>query len=210
MVCAMEELTEQQERVLRFVARHIAEEGAPPTFRNIARHFGFASTRAAQDHVAALVRKGWLEHRPGEARGLRLANAPRAQPPIAVPIVGQVIAGAPRDSVQLEMGSLPFPRELMKGRELDAELFALRVTGDSMADAGILDGDLVIARSQKTAGHGDIVVALLDGESTVKRLYKKNGRLALLPENRRMKPIPVEGKELLIQGRVIGVHRYYT
>src|SRR5262245_29939665 len=97
----MTELTEQQDKVLKFIAKHIAEEGAPPTFRGIARHFGFASTRAAQDHVAALVRKGYLEHRPGEARGLRLAHAPNASPPVAVPIVGQVIAGEPREQVQL-------------------------------------------------------------------------------------------------------------
>lgn len=205
----MTELTEQQERVLRFVAKHISEEGAPPTFRGIAKHFGFASTRAAQDHVAALVRKGYLEHRPGEARGLRLANALAASPPIAVPIVGQVAAGSPRDAQQLPMGALPFPRELARGRELDADLFALRVHGDSMMDAGILEGDMVIAKTQKSVSHGDIVVALLDGESTVKRFHKKDGKILLMPENRRMKPIPVDGKELVIQGRVIGVQRFY-
>lgn len=206
----MTELTEQQERVLRFIAKHISEEGAPPTFRGIAKHFGFASTRAAQDHVAALVRKGYLEHRPGEARGLRLANAPNASPPIAVPIVGQVAAGSPRDASQLPMGALPFPRELApRGRELDADLFALRVHGDSMMDAGILEGDMVIAKTQRSVSHGDIVVALLDGESTVKRFHKKGGEVLLVPDNRRMKPIPVEGRELVIQGRVIAVQRFY-
>jgi repressor LexA len=205
----MTELTDQQEKVLRFVARHISEQGAPPTFRGIAKHFGFASTRAAQDHVAALVRKGYLEHRPGEARGLRLANALNASPPVAVPIIGQVAAGSPRDASQLPMGTLPFPRELMgRGRDLD-DLFALRVHGDSMMDAGILEGDMVIAKTQKTVAHGDIVVALLDGESTVKRFHKKDGKILLLPENKRMKPIAVEGRELVVQGRVVGVQRFY-
>lgn len=205
----MTELTEQQERVLRFVAKHIAEQGAPPTFRGIAKHFGFASTRAAQDHVAALVRKGYLEHRPGEARGLRLANALNASPPVAVPIVGQIAAGSPRDAQQLPMGSLPFPRELVRGSQLDADLFALRVHGDSMVEAGILEGDMVIAKTQKSVSHGDIVVALLDGESTVKRFHKKDGKILLMPENKRLKPIPVEGRELVIQGRVIAVQRFY-
>ena len=205
----MEELTEQQERVLKFIAKHIAEQGAPPTFRGIAKHFGFASTRAAQDHVAALERKGYIEHRRGEARGLRLANAPNAQPPLAVPIVGQVQAGTPRDSFQLPMGSIHFPRELVKSKDADTELFALRVHGDSMSDAGIFEGDFVIARTQKSATHGDIVVALLDGESTVKRLHKKDGKVLLLPENKRMRPIPVEGRDLVIQGRVVAVQRFY-
>lgn len=206
----MTELTDQQERVLRFIAKHISEQGAPPTFRGIAKNFGFASTRAAQDHVAALVRKGYLEHRPGEARGLRLANALNAAPPVAVPIIGQVAAGSPRDASQLPMGSLPFPRELMgRGRDLEADLFALRVHGDSMMDAGILEGDMVIAKTQKSVSHGDIVVALLDGESTVKRFHRKGGETLLLPENKRMKPIPVEGRELVIQGRVIAVQRFY-
>ena len=206
----MDELTEQQDRVLKFIARHIAEEGAPPTFRGIARHFGFASTRAAQDHVAALVRKGYLEHRPGEARGLRLANAPNAAPPIAVPILGQVAAGSPRDAVQVQLGTLPFPRELLRsGRELDSDLFALRIHGDSMIEAGIVEGDFVVARTQKNASHGDIVVALLDGESTVKRLHRKDGKILLVPENKRLRPIPVEGKEFVIQGRVVAVQRFY-
>lgn len=206
----MTELTDQQERVLRFIAKHISEQGAPPTFRGIAKNFGFASTRAAQDHVAALVRKGYLEHRPGEARGLRLANALNAAPPVAVPIIGQVAAGSPRDASQLPMGALPFPRELMgRGRDLEADLFALRVHGESMMDAGILDGDMVIAKTQKSVSHGDIVVALLDGESTVKRFHRKGGETLLMPENKRMKPISVEGRELVIQGRVIAVQRFY-
>lgn len=203
----VEPLTEAQEKVLQFVARHLSEDGVPPTFRDIARHFGYASTRAAQDHVAALVRKGYLEHRPGVARGLRLTNGPNTEPPVSVPILGQVAAGSPRDAGELPMGAVPFPRELARGK--DGELFALRVHGDSMIEAGIFDGDLVIARSQKSAQHGDIVVALVDGESTVKRLRRKEGKLMLLPENKRLKPIALEGKELAIQGRVVGLQRFF-
>ncbi len=205
----MDELTDAQAKVLRFVAREIQENGAPPTFRAIAAQFGYKSTRAAQDHVAALVRKGHLEHRPGIARGLRLASPGAARPSsLNVPVLGQIAAGSPRDASQLPLGALPFPSDRSRAVGEPA-LFALRVTGDSMIDAGILDGDYVIARAQRSAGHGEIVVALLDGESTVKRLHRAAGKVLLVPENARLKPIPVAGKELQIQGKVIGVQRYY-
>ena len=204
----MEELTPAQARVYRFIAKEIHGNGAPPTYRAIAHHFGFRSNRAAQDHVAALVRKGWIEHIPGISRGLRLKGQAggRGEQPLMAPIMGQVAAGSPRAGFQLPMGAVPFPRDLVKG---EPELFALRVAGDSMMDAGILDGDVVIARTSRTAVHGDIVVALLDGDSTVKRLHKKDGKIFLVPENARMKPIPVGTADLVIQGRVIGLQRFY-
>ena len=211
MIPAMEEMTEAQSKVLAFVARHIRDEGAPPTYRDIAENFGFKSTRAAQDHVAALVRKGKLEHIPGVARGLRIAEddaEPKAKA-LAVPILGAVGASQPREAWETNMGATPFPRDLVKGRDAEAELFALRVKGDSMIDAGIFEGDLLIARSTRTASHGDIVIALLDGESTVKRLSKTSGKIHLVPENKRMKPIAVAQGDLQIQGKVIGLQRYW-
>ncbi len=208
----MEELTEAQSKILAFVARAIEENGAPPTYRDIAENFGFKSTRAAQDHIAALCRKGMLEHQPGVARGLRLTalSTPPKANAFAVPVLGMVGASLPRESWQTSMGAIPFPRDLAKGgRDAERELFALRVRGDSMIDAGILEGDIVIAREQKTAANGDIIVAMLDGESTVKRLSKVGGKITLVPENRRMKPIAVAQGELVIQGKVIGVQRFY-
>lgn len=204
----MEELTEAQAKVLRFITKQITEYGAPPTYRAIAGNFGFKSNRAAQDHVAALIRKGYLEHLPGVSRGLRLAGRAAAakEQPLSVPLLGMIAAGGPRAAYQVPLGAVPFPRELVKG---DAELFALKVTGESMMDAGILEGDLVIARVQRSAAHGEIVVALVDGESTIKRLHKKDGKLLLVPENVKMKPIPVSSSDLIIQGRVIGVQRFY-
>lgn len=208
----MEELTEAQARILKYVTKEIQTGGSPPTFRAIAKAFGFKSTRAAQDHIAALVRKGYLEHKPGVARGLRLPGFTEGvrTAPVTVPIIGTVGASLPKEAVQTAMGSVPFPREHLRSRAgSEPDVFALRVTGDSMMDAGILEGDLVIARAQRTAGHGDIVIALLDGESTVKRLHRKDGKLALVPENGRMKPIPIAQSDLVIQGRVIGVQRFY-
>ena len=206
----MEQLTDAQARVFKFVQREIERDGVPPTFRAIAKQFGFKSTRAAQDHVAALIRKGYLERKPGVARGLRLPGRAEAlkNAPLQIPLVGQIAAGSPRGAEQVSLGSVPVPREAVKGVK-EAELFALRITGDSMMDAGILEGDIVIARTQKTAAHGDIVVALLDGESTVKRLHRRDGRILLVPENRRMKPIAVGTRDLVIQGRVVGVQRFY-
>lgn len=206
----MEELTDQQAKVLRFITNEIEVNGAPPTYRAIAKHFRFASTRAAQDHVAALIRKGHLERKPGISRGLRLPGRAEAvkNAPLAVPILGLIAAGSPRDNPQIVLGTCAVPRDVAKGIPED-ELFALRVTGDSMISAGILDGDLVIARQTKTAANGDIVVALLDDETTVKRFQRKDGRVFLVPENPRMKPIPAAGRELEIQGKVIGVQRFY-
>jgi repressor LexA len=204
-------MTDAQARVLAFVAREIDKNGAPPTYRAIATHFGFKSTRAAQDHVAVLVRKGKLIHIPGVSRGLRIAEGagPLKANALAVPILGTVAASTPREAWQVSMGTVPYPRELSRGKEQDPELFALRIVGDSMMDAGILAGDVVIVRQQKTAAHGDIVVAMLDGESTVKRLSKVGSKIHLVPENRRMKPIAVTQGELVIQGRVVGVQRFY-
>ena len=201
-----EPLTRPQEEVYLFIQKEILEGGAPPTYRAIAKHFGYKSNRAAQDHVATLVRKGYLIHKPGQARGLRLPGQVGKTVPLAVPIMGAIAAGTPRASWQVQLGQLPFPRELVKG---EAEIFAVRVTGDSMIDAGIHEGDMVIARVQKTASHGDIVVALVNGDSTVKRLYKKDGRLVLVPENAKMKPLHIPPEEIEIQGKVIGLQRYY-
>ena len=208
----LEELTDAQQRVFDFIVRSTEDEGAPPTYRAIAENFGFKSTRAAQDHVAALTRKGYLEHIPGVSRGLRItpeAAGPKADS-FSVPILGVVGASAPRESWQVDMGAIPFPRSGSKGaRDAEKELYALRVKGESMVEAGIFEGDIIIVRAQKTAAHGDIIVAMVDNESTVKRLSKVNGKISLIPENRKMKPIHVAPGELVIQGKVVGVQRVY-
>jgi repressor LexA len=205
-------LTDAQANVLAFIARYLDEEGAPPTFRDIAGNFGFKSTRAAQDHVAALVRKGKLERIPGVARGLRLtaeATGPQVDT-LSLPILGEVGASAPREAWEERMGMVPFPRDQVRGgRHAERELFALRVSGESMIGAGIHSGDLAIVRAQSTAAHGDIVVVLWDGRSTLKRFWKMGGRIRLVPENPRMRPIPVNQGQFSIQGKVVAVQRYY-
>jgi repressor LexA len=204
-------LTDAQANVLAFIARYVDEEGAPPTFRDIAGNFGFKSTRAAQDHVAALVRKGKLERIPGVARGLRLtaeATGPQIDS-LCVPILGEVGASAPREAWEANMGMVPFPRDQVRGKNAERDLFALKVSGESMIGAGIQDGDVAIVRAQSTAAHGEIVVVLWDGRSTLKRFWKMGGRIRLVPENPRMRPIPVNQGEFSIQGKVIAVQRYY-
>jgi repressor LexA len=197
-------LTEIQRKILQFITAETAEQGAPPTLRAICKAFDFKAVGTAQDHIRALIRKGFLEKDPGKARGIRFPERHRVGA-VGIPVLGTVPAGIPLEAIEITLGTLPVPYAMAK----KGNLFALRVTGESMAGAGIQDGDWVIARQQRTAQHGDIVVALLDGAATVKRLEKKEGKVRLLPENPRFQPIDVRPGEEIIQGKVVAVQRYY-
>ena len=154
-----------------------------------------------QDHVRALVRKGFLQKEEGVARGIKLAHRSSS---IDVPILGTVPAGRPVEAVENMLGSLSIP-DRWRG-----DVYALRVTGESMIDAGILDGDYVIVKKQSEAEDGDIIVALLDGEATVKYLERKNGRVRLLPANPRFAPIELtHSAESLIHGKVVSLQRFF-
>lgn len=198
------ELTDIQRKILRFIEEEGAVGGAPPTLRAICKAFGFKSIGSAQDHVRALVQKGFLEKDPGKARGIRLPDHHRIGA-VGVPVLGTVPAGIPREAIEITLGTLPVPHAMAK----KGNLFALKVVGESMSGAGIHDGDWVIARQQKTAVHGDIVVALIDGSATVKRLERKGGKARLLPENPMFEPIEVPAGEEIVQGKVVSVQRYY-
>jgi repressor LexA len=197
-------LTKIQQKILRFIEHEITTQNAPPTLRAICKAFDFKAIGTAQDHIRALVSKGFLEKNPGEARGIRLPESRRSQS-FGVPVLGTVPAGIPLEAIEVTLGTLPVPHAMSK----KGNLFALRVTGESMIGAGIHDGDWVIARQQNTAQHGDIVVALLDGAATVKRLEKKGERIRLLPENPDFAPIEVPAGQEIIQGKVVSVQRYY-
>jgi repressor LexA len=183
---------------LAFIIEHSRSKGYPPTIREICRAFGFGSTGTARDHLRALEAKGWLRTLRGKSRGLVPQHWLRS-----LPVLGRVPAGSPLLADENIEGSVDLSREF-NGQNL----FALKVQGDSMANAGIHDGDLVVVRAQDHAEAGDIVVALLDGEATVKELARRAGKLWLQPANPRYDPIAVGG-DTKIAGKVIGVIRSY-
>jgi len=176
--------------------------GRPPTVREVQAAFGFRSVQSAREHLEALVAEGRLTKEPGVSRGYRLPGG--AVPPAAlVPVLGRVQAGALTTAVEdPEEGFLR-----VEGRADDEDLFALRVRGESMTGAGILPGDLVIARRQDDADDGDILVALIDDEATVKTLRKRGSRVELTPANPRFEPIAPEPGNLRLLGRVVEVRR---
>ncbi|MBM4042875.1 MAG: transcriptional repressor LexA [Planctomycetes bacterium] len=204
-------LTAKQKEILEFLRVEAARRGCPPTIREIGARFGLRSTGSVRDHLRALERKGHISRRRHLSRGIVLTAAPRAarpQPPAprpAIPLVGDIAAGAPQLAIESAVDSLPLDPALFGG----GELFALRVRGDSMRDAGIYEGDHAIVRRQATADNGDIVVALLDDEATVKRFFHEGHRVRLQPENPAFQPIFLEPRqaEVRLLGKVVGVLR---
>jgi repressor LexA len=200
-----ESLTPPQQKLLTYILDSIRDAGRPPTVREICHAFGYRSTGTARDHLHALEIKGHLKKLPGKSRGLVPRNWPnilRAQFP-PMPILGRVPAGGPLLAEENIEGTL----DLSEGFA-GQKVFALKVHGDSMIEAGICEDDLVVVRAQNHAEPGEIVVAHVDGESTVKRLARRNGKLWLQPANPRYEPIPVEG-DTRVLGKVIGVIRSY-
>jgi len=206
MQCFVQEsLTPRQQRLLTYILDSIRSSGRPPTVREICRAFGYRSTGTARDHLRALEAKGHLKRLRGKSRGLVPHNWPkilRAEFP-PMPILGRVPAGGPLLAEENIEGTLDLSEEFA-----GQKVFALKVHGDSMIEAGICEGDLVVVRAQDHAENGEIIVALVDGESTVKRLARRNGKLWLQPANRRYEPIAVEG-DTKVLGKVIGVIRSY-
>jgi repressor LexA len=211
----MRELTERQQEVLAFIRSFTTRHGVPPTVREIGDKFK-VTPRAAFDHLRALERKGMLQRRHSAgrtSRALTLTDPPTMARFHTVPILGRVAAGAPLLAEENREGELPLASTaLPNGGE---DVFALRIRGDSMIDAHICDGDLVLVRRQDTAHVNDIVVAMIasdatgEGEATVKRYLRDGGRVVLKPENPTMSPIVVDPKqqEIRILGKVIGLLR---
>jgi len=205
-------LTKRQAEILSFIKTHIQYSGLPPTISEIQGQFSFKSPNAVQDHLKALVRKGQIRRNPNQWRGLELivSNKNRDESAhystVSVPLIGRVTAGLPILAEENFEGIISVDRSLV-GRA--KRLFALHVRGDSMIKAGIYDGDIAIAQQQSAADHGDIVIALLGDEATIKRLYRKNKTITLKPENDVMQPIRVsEESDFKILGKVIAtLHR---
>ncbi|MCB1842579.1 MAG: transcriptional repressor LexA [Halioglobus sp.] len=197
----MEKLTQRQQQVLDIVRQHIDDTGYPPTRADIARELGFKSANAAEEHLKALARKGAIEMIAGASRGIRLPHSN------GIPIVGRVAAGSPVLAEQHIEDYCELPPGFFRPQ---ADYF-LTVQGDSMIDIGILDGDLLAVHSTPVAKNGDIVVARIEDEVTVKRLRRgrEKHRLQLLPENADYQPIEVDLREqaFVIEGLSVGVLR---
>ncbi|CBL44870.1 SOS-response transcriptional repressors (RecA-mediated autopeptidases) [gamma proteobacterium HdN1] len=199
----MEKLTARQSEILNYIRTHIGETGYPPTRMDIAQTFGFRSPNAAEEHLRALARKGAIRMTPSASRGIQLVDD-EAQA-AGVPIIGEVAAGFPVLAVENIRGYCAVPAELFTPR---ADFF-LRVKGLSMKDAGILDGDLLAVHKTLEASNGQIVVARIGDEVTVKRLQKRNNAIVLLPENPDFAEIkiPPHDESFAIEGIAVGVLR---
>jgi len=200
-------LTERQRDVLEFIERKLESCGVAPTLREISEAFGFASTASAQKHIALLERKGFLRREKHQKRGLVLAHQPAndERSEIELPLLGLVAAGSPIESV-----SDPEPISVPPDFVGAGSNFVLKVRGESMIEDGIHDGDLVVVQSTPEAADGDMVVAMVDGEVTLKRLYRQApGTIRLQPANSEMEPIFVAAESLTIQGIVVGLLRRY-
>jgi repressor LexA len=203
----MDDLTPRQQRIVEFIRRTVQDRGYPPTVREIGEAVGLTSSSSVHAQLANLQRKGLLRKDPAKPRAIEVAGArPRGSAAVTVPVLGRIAAGAPllaeenvEDHVAIDVG--------LAG---DEEHFALRVAGESMIDAGILDGDLVVIRRQDVAEDGSIVAAQVPGpaeeEATVKRLRRRGRRVTLVPENPTMEPFDLpEGGRIL--GQVVAVLR---
>jgi repressor LexA len=203
----MDDLTPRQQRIVEFIRRTVQDRGYPPTVREIGEAVGLTSSSSVHAQLANLQRKGLLRKDPAKPRAIEVAGArPRGSAAVTVPVLGRIAAGAPL----LAEGNVEDHVAIDVGLAGDEEHFALRVAGESMIDAGILDGDLVVIRRQDVAEDGSIVAAQVPGpaeeEATVKRLRRRGRRVTLVPENPTMEPFDLpEGGRIL--GQVVAVLR---
>ena len=210
----MAELTARQQKILEFIRTHVQQHGYPPSVREIGDAVSLKSSSTVHGHLNRLEARGYLRRDPTKPRTIELlpkapggptAGRDRAQnsggETRSVPVVGRVAAGAPILAVEDAQETFPLPSDWVH----DDQVFMLNVEGESMIEAGILPGDLLVVRSQQMAYNGDIVVALLGEEVTVKRFFREAGRSRLQPENSAMEPI--YAKQVRILGKVIGLVR---
>ena len=199
----MSELTPRQEQILSFIRQEVQKRGYPPSVREIGQAVGLSSSSTVHGHLGKLEDKGYIRRDPTKPRAIELVNDRHVirKEIVNVPIVGRVTAGEPILAVENIEDFFPMPRDFASYDDV----FMLRVRGDSMINAGIFDGDYVVVRQQSHAEDGDIVVALLDDEATVKRFFKEDDHVRLQPENPRLSPIRSANVQIL--GKVVGVFR---
>lgn len=209
----MQGLTARQEQVLSYIRSSIVDRGYPPTLREIGAHMGIRSTNGVNDHLRALERKGYLTREDMKSRALRPKDmdfGPKKSGSdadvVEISVLGRVAAGMPLYAQEHLLDTVRIDRSLLKS----GEIFGLRVSGDSMIEAGIMNGDYVFVRKQATAERGDIVVALIGDEATVKRYFPEKDYIRFQPENSAMAPILVRAsdfKPTMLLGVVVGVYR---
>ncbi len=216
----MQGLTDRQHQVLQYIRESIQERGYPPTLREIGAHMGIRSTNGVNDHLRALERKGYLTREDMKSRALRPvdlgdvggaehtpANDASADDLVSVPLLGRIAAGQPILAEEHVEDTLRVDRSMVRG---DRDVFALRVQGDSMIEAGILSGDIIFVRRQSTAQRGEMVAALIGDEATVKYYFPEKDYIRFQPANASMAPILVRAadfKPTMLLGLVVGVYR---
>lgn len=204
-VVAMRQLTKRQKKILDYIREEVENKNYPPSVREICQAMDLSSSSTVHAHLKALEKKGYIKRDPTKPRAIALTHPSLAQKSRLkarlVPLVGQVRAGVPVLAEENIESYLPIPAEMAK----DDALFLLRVQGDSMKDAGILPNDLVIVRQQPAAENGEIVVALLEDEATIKRFYREADHVRLQPENTAYAVI--KAKNVVILGKVTGLIR---
>ncbi|WP_335871773.1 transcriptional repressor LexA [Bacillus sp. 2205SS5-2] len=203
----MTKLSKRQQDILEFIKQEVKVKGYPPSVREIGEAVGLASSSTVHGHLARLESKGLIRRDPTKPRAIEILDLEVDQIPrqrvVNVPMVGKVTAGIPITAIENVEEYFPLPERLAPA---DEPVFMLEIMGDSMIDAGILDGDYVIVRQQQTANNGEIVVAMTDeDEATCKRFFKETNFIRLQPENPTMQPIILQSVSIL--GKVIGVYR---
>ena len=201
------ELTLIQERVFSFLKDYLGEKGFPPTLREIASHFGLKGPKAPQKTLTILERKGYIRKVPGGSRAIEILGLPpiHLSQILSIPIIGRVQAGEPILAIENIEGYINLDRNLVSS----SDVFLLRVQGNSMIDAHIQDGDFALVKPQPNAENGEIVVALIEDEATIKRIFQKRDLIRLEPANPKMEPIIVKKgeKKVTIVGKVVGIFR---
>ncbi len=195
----MGKIDKKLDELYLYVQKYVENNGFPPTVRDICKDLQIKSTATAHYYLNKLKERGLLNKASDKKRALSLKS--KFEPPITVPLIGTVTAGTPILAVENFEGYYPIPQEF----STDSDLFMLKVKGDSMIEAGILDGDKIIVKKQGTAENGEIVVCLIDDSATVKRFYKKDGKIILHPENEAMQDIVTDDAYIL--GLVVGLMR---
>ncbi len=211
------ELTDRQESILAFIQEHLNEKGYPPTLREIGKKFNIASTFGVKRHLDALTKKGYINVENNISRAVTIVNLNRQKERNEVeilktvnevPIVGRVAAGPAILAIENIDGYITIDKRITKNSR---NCFALKVKGDSMINAGLFEDDIVIVNPQRAAANGDIIIALLGDEATIKRFEIRGNNTFLIPENVKYKPIQVSNREdFSIIGKVVGIIRWYN
>ncbi|MEL7596737.1 MAG: transcriptional repressor LexA [Clostridiaceae bacterium] len=196
---------DKQTEIYEFIKTHIREKGYPPSVREICKGVGLSSTSTVHGHLARLEKKGMIRRDSTKPRTIEiLKDPPIKKEMVSIPIIGKVTAGEPILAVENVEDTFPISLNFIPSNK---DLFMLNISGESMIEAGIMDGDLAIIEKTNYAANGDIVVALIDNEATIKRFFKEKDHIRLQPENKTMSPIIVE--DCAIIGRLIGLFRKY-